>query len=172
MSIYYALAGWRLEREGENKKKEGERESSVAQQNPYLLQARRKELRSNTTGMNDATRDKFLIVSEQDVRRSALTFNRQVEEEEDDEVEEKKKEGTRSSIPFAVKMQLGVFFVRRYSLRRITCTAANDFCVTGHGQQRRYDELELAAREEQIDLGKADSHRKKTSNLIEEKELH
>ncbi|GBP80318.1 hypothetical protein EVAR_47820_1 [Eumeta japonica] len=37
-----------IEREGmRERKKEGERESSVAQQNPYLLQARRKELRSN-----------------------------------------------------------------------------------------------------------------------------
>ncbi|GBP31853.1 hypothetical protein EVAR_16627_1 [Eumeta japonica] len=48
MSTYYALAGWsgNRERDERTKRKRGKR-SSVAQQNPYLLQARRKELRSN-----------------------------------------------------------------------------------------------------------------------------
>ncbi|GBP91820.1 hypothetical protein EVAR_50995_1 [Eumeta japonica] len=48
MSIYCALAGWsgNRERRDERTKRKGERQSSVAQQNPYLLQARRKKLRS------------------------------------------------------------------------------------------------------------------------------
>ncbi|GBP79927.1 hypothetical protein EVAR_75299_1 [Eumeta japonica] len=64
MSIYYALAGWSGNRERRDERTKRKREkdksiihyslvyttvapASVAQQNPYLLQARRKELRSN-----------------------------------------------------------------------------------------------------------------------------